>query len=199
MSHLRALLVTCTVACGGQAESARDDRAEVPAIDAKLDPSSPDVLPTGLYLPTISEASCNVNDAYQRGDPMLVVRRGIGANVPLPNGIDAPGAFTSAPPRQDFELTGATRKWTIVNEDICPGGTIVHSLTMTELSESRVAFRYREEPRNCVYPTCVIDFRLDLAQTACARSTDPSCVPGRTHLALGSGAWQEVHCECASP
>lgn len=72
-------------------------------------------------------------------------------------------------------------------------------MTMTELTETRVRFEYREEPRDCVHSTCTVDFELELVQRACLATTDPDCVPGKTRFFLAPNAWQEVECECASP
>jgi hypothetical protein len=133
-----------------------------------------------------------VNDAFQRGAPLFVVRRGIGANLPLPTGL-------GGPPRMDYELTRTTTEWTRNDEVSCPGGSIVRTMTRKELSGTRVAFEYREESRDCMRSTCTIDFELELAERACPPTTSPSCVPGRTRFAVAPAASLEVDCECASP
>ena len=140
------------IACGGEIAPENTTQGEVPADPA--DPSNPEVLPTGLYDVKVIAASCNVNDAFQRDRAMLIVRQGTLANVPLPA-----RRFDSGPPRTDWDLTNhATKKWSMKNEDLCPGGAVATSLQMSELTASSIRFVYREEPVDCFQPTCTVDF-----------------------------------------
>jgi hypothetical protein len=201
-SHRPAVLgmsLGFVVACGGEIDG-QDAVKDVPA-EGPIDPASPDVLPTGMYTSRVIAASCNVNDAYRRGDRMLVIRARTLANLPLP--IPLPPEHASnmrSAPRQDSDLGRTTMaSWTKTDDPVCPGGTIVISVTLKELTANRLAFEYREEPRDCAQSSCSIDVALELDERACPPMTDPSCVPGPKKWAFARNSWQEVECQCASP
>jgi hypothetical protein len=188
------LLSSWLVACGGEIE------AEKPApIVVPLGPASPDFLPTGMYTANVIEASCNVNDAFRVTNPMLIVRGGNGANVPLPFRFGSADSVSFSAPRQDWDLTSrSTKKWTMKNENVCPEGEILVSLTMTALDVDSVRFDYREQPIDCGLPTCTVDFEFSLTQRACPATDSAECVPGTTEMPLGENATQRVDCTCAT-
>lgn len=176
--------------CGGEIEPEPDSAPRV-------HPADPDVLPTGSYAIDVSAASCNVNDMFLRRDRAFLIRKDTGVNVPLPFRMGAPGRV-SGTPRQDRDLRQASSEWVAKNEATCPGGTILVTMTMTELTSSRVAFAYREEPRGCAAEACTVDFAFELAERACPPATDPGCAPERKRVPIGPGAAQDVTCECAA-
>jgi hypothetical protein len=180
------LLLLAGVGCGGETESGPPP-----------DPSDPEVVPMGFYAIAVGDASCVMNDAFLRRERVFVVRKGAGANIPMPFRLGAPGDPLGgiAAPRADIDLGGEPMQGAVKAPKECPGGVRV-TLKVTELGPTRAAVSYREEA-SCGRAACTVDYSFELSERVCPPASDPSCVPQKKRVPLGSSAMQDVECPCS--
>lgn len=177
-----SFIAALATACGGEV-----------ANTAPVDPEDPDVLPTGMYTVDVAEASCSLNETFRGGHQTFLSRVGAGVNYPLPS-LPPPGSLGGlGAPRQDHDL----RKEELAGDTACEDGSLHFSMSVTELTRSRLALRYRQEPRGgCEREACFVDYTFTLGDRACPPADDPSCTPGKRTFRFGSGASAEVTCAC---
>jgi hypothetical protein len=163
------------------------------------DVSDPRFLPAGLYLASVGEVSCDVNQWFQPFPdvPLFVSRGDGGVNLQLPIRT-SPADGSMALPRQDIHFAKPEQASSRRDEKWCPDGEVTRSLVTTDLEPHRIGLTYRQELRGCpaeLAPTCTIAFAFTLANAACLPPDDPACEP-IVNFELSSGFHQRLSCTC---